>query len=1202
MRRTAGFALAVALMGYGLALVTSQAASATVYSAPVFTLLATHQQGSSGPAWDQEPGTDLGGNFDHSSPVITKLTPGGPTVAVVGARDGCIYVYKYNAGGGNVYSRFAYEPTFNGGNPVCIGSVINSSPAVADLDGDGNKEIVFGSGKLYQPGEWGEGQKWNGGIHVLRSNGTNYWGGGFVQVVEGVFATPAVGDIDGDGAPDIVWGDFSMHVRAINRNGGDMWSVFIADTVWSSPALTTLPGTNKLATIIGTDLGGGNPGGILGCPQVYNGYLVRGLLLALNEAGNMISGYPKCLDTPIWSSPSLTDLNNDGRVDAVFATNNYFENGAVVGNASRVYAIDLWWPTPLGQMAPLPGWPVNHTGADAKSWSTPAVADMNGDGWKEVAVGNTYNCPAGGGSGWNCGAMFLFGANGAMIWARTTEFENRTVMSSPVMADVNGDGRPEAIFGGGDWRIHAMDFAGNYAAEFYTGCTAQQPSECNAGRQFRNAVAVGDMTGDGKIDIFAAGGTHDNPSKGQVWLLTGPTLSTAAPWPFFKHDETRQNCDEGTTIVGSCPSLMPVVKNMSATAGDQKVNVAWTNPAAPNVTGIKLLRKTASCSTDQNDGTSVQDSLGTTFNDAGLTNGTKYFYTAFTHDGSGNFSKGVCVNGTPAPPPAAPSAISSRAEDQQDLLFWTNPVGNNFAGVRVVRKAGASPPANIFDGTTVYDGPATTYTDVGVSNGSQYSYGLFSHNAIPEFSAPGTASITPNPHSGPSYSVYFAEGSTGNGSFNSVDYITLGNIAATDSVVTFTYMFKNQGPMEKTYTVPANKRITVRVNNDVGNGKDVSVRLATRSGPGVIAERPMYFAGDPGTGYVDGGHAAVGVTVPRNNWYLAEGYVAPGWAEYVTILNPSSEAAATVQASYVFSSGAPLVKPYTIQPNSRKTLAVGTEISPKSGDVSISLGVTGGPPVIAERAVYFRGDPGLGVGLTGGHVHAGAPGPAADWYFAEGYTGGGFVEYLTLQNPNPQPTDITATYVFQGGAPPVDKHYVVPANTRKTLRVNDEIGPNQQVSVHIQVWAGEPQIVVERPMYFSADPALGASVDGGHDVVGANAPGGTFDFAEGYTGAGFVEYLTIQNPSPSQADITATYVFNSGAAPKLIHYSIAANSRKTIRVNSQVPAGQEVSVLAATWPGSPAVLIERPMYFAADPGLGNFVSGGHDVVGYQPPP
>lgn len=1175
-----------------------EAEANTIPSAPVFPLIATHQQPTNGPWWSHTPGTDLGGNFDHSSPVITQLTQGGPTVAVVGARDGCIYVYQHNPAGGDVYSRLQYLATFNGGvGPVCIGAEINSSPAIADLDGDGSKEIIFGAGKLYQPGEYGEDQKWNGGIWALRANGSNYWGG-HVQVPEGVFATPAIGDIDADGAPDIVWGDFAMNVRAINRDGSNKWSVYIADTVWSSPALTTLPNTNKLATVIGTDLGGGNPGGHLGCPQYFNqpgdgNYLVRGFMLALNEVGGVIAGFPKCLDTPIWSTPALTDLNNDGRLDAVFATNNYFENGNVVGRSARVYAIDLWWP---GQaMAYLAGWPVSHTGNEAKSWVSPAIADMNADGVKEVAISNNYSCNGG---RWNCGAMFLYSANGGPpIWARVGEYQDRSFMTSPVMADVNNDGRPEAIQGGGDWRIHAMDYAGNYAAEFYTGCTGQQPSQCNAGRQFRNAVAVGDMTGDGKIDIFAAGGTHDNPAKGQVWLLTMPNPSTVAPWPFFKRDELRQSNDFDSPGLSS----VPPVTNMYATAGDTKVRGGWTNPSNPSVTGIKLLRKTGSCPANENDGAVVQDSLANTFTVAGLPNGTTQYFGAYAHDGSGNFSKIACASATPLPAPAPPSNLVIRNEDQQVNLFWDNPAGNNFTGVRILRKPGAVAPANPTDGTAIYDGPGTTYTDVGLTNASQYSYAVFAHNGYPDYSAGTTGNGTPAIHSGPSYSMYLAEGYTGSGGFGSIDYFTLGNTSGNPSTVTVTYMFDSGAPVEKNYTLNPNERKTINVNGDVGAGKSVGARISTRSGPGVMVERPMYFSGNPGSGPVDGGHAAIAIPKPLNNWYFAEGYTASGFVEYLTMLNPSGEGPSTVRASYVFNSGPKIEKDYVIQPYRRSTLNVGGEIGAPGREVSVSLAVISGPPVAAERAVYFGADPGLGAFASGGHVHAGAPAPASSWYFAEGYTGPGFVEYLTIQNPNPTATDITATYVFNGGEAPLVRTYSVGANTRRTIRVNNEVGSNKEVSVKMEVWPSKPPVVVERPMYFSANPALGAHTDGGHDVVGAVAPNSAFYFAEGYTGSGFVEYLTIQNPSLTEsATVNFDYVFNGGGGMSRT-IVVPAASRRTVRVNDVVGPSKEVSVKVSVGSGA-NVIVERPMYFAANPGLGAFVTGGHDVVGYQPPP
>ena len=49
--------------------------------------------------------------------------------------------------------------------------------------------------------------------------------------------------------------------------------------------------------------------------------------------------------------------------------------------------------------------------------------------------------------------------------------------------------------------------------------------------------------------------------------------------------------------------------------------------------------------------------------------------------------------------------------------------------------------------------------------------------------------------------------------------------------------------------------------------------------------------------------------------------------------------------------------------------------------------------------------------VTGGHNVAGGDRAAATtWYFAEGYTGAGFDEYLTILNPNPTAAPVTLTY------------------------------------------------------------------------------------------------------------------------------------------------------------------------------------------------
>jgi hypothetical protein len=108
----------------------------------------------------------------------------------------------------------------------------------------------------------------------------------------------------------------------------------------------------------------------------------------------------------------------------------------------------------------------------------------------------------------------------------------------------------------------------------------------------------------------------------------------------------------------------------------------------------------------------------------------------------------------------------------------------------------------------------------------------------------------------------------------------------------------------------------------------------------------------------------------------------------------------------------------------------------------------------------------------------GSPAAAEEWYFAEGYTGEGFQEYLCLQNPGNAAAivELTCYAQEQGALPPGS--LTVPAHTRITVYLNQYAGEDLQVSCRLRVTAGPP-IVAERPMYFSY---FGQA--GGHTALG----------------------------------------------------------------------------------------------------------------------
>ena len=66
------------------------------------------------------------------------------------------------------------------------------------------------------------------------------------------------------------------------------------------------------------------------------------------------------------------------------------------------------------------------------------------------------------------------------------------------------------------------------------------------------------------------------------------------------------------------------------------------------------------------------------------------------------------------------TGFTAAAGNGQVGLSWANPT-TAFTQVTIVRKAGA-PPADLADGTVVYDGTGTSVTDTGLTNGTQYFY------------------------------------------------------------------------------------------------------------------------------------------------------------------------------------------------------------------------------------------------------------------------------------------------------------------------------------------------------------------------------------------------------------------------------------------------------------------------------------------------
>ena len=327
----------------------------------------------------------------------------------------------------------------------------------------------------------------------------------------------------------------------------------------------------------------------------------------------------------------------------------------------------------------------------------------------------------------------------------------------------------------------------------------------------------------------------------------------------------------------------------------------------------------------------------------------------------------------------------------------------------------------------------------------------------------------------PRDTFYFAEGTT---RANDIDgyfdeWLCIQNPGSTDAEVTITYMVWSGDNVEKAYTVPATSRRSIKVNDDVGPGQDVSVLL--QSTQPIVAERPMYF------NYHNkwtGGHDVVGAPGTDTEFYFAEGTTRDNatdgtFEEWLCIQNPGTTDA-TVTLTYMYTDGTTDTAQVPVTAESRRTVSVAEAVVP---DRDVSIKVESDQQILVERPMYFN----YQNKWAGGHDVMGLAIPRDTFYFAEGTTRGNtqdgyFDEWLCLQNPGNTDAEVTIIYMVWSGDN-VEQTYTVLATSRRSIKVNDDVGAGQDVSVLIR--STQP-IVAERPMYFDYH----GWCPGGHDALG----------------------------------------------------------------------------------------------------------------------
>jgi len=333
------------------------------------------------------------------------------------------------------------------------------------------------------------------GPHIKCSYSLGYYGEG----------DPVIADINGDGLNEIVivaW--CSGYVSAFRgTNCSLLWSRNIGGSGGVTPAVgelnPSIPGLEiavtwtdrKLYVLRGTDgailwsryIGGTNPYyGSISPPTIFdaNGdgvgevYVVGDSIYALRGTnGSKIWSYPA---SGGFASVAIADINNDEQYEVVTVANSGGSWRVIVLRATNGAFL---WSYTVG------------------SQGNPAIADLDNDGYKEIVVATA--------NGW----LYALRHNGTLYWSRNmgygTDAFDIQALNSPTIADVNGDGKKEIVYGHYRWYtsgscynqyVHVLRGTNGNTIWSYSGpCSGYQA----------HARKIADIDSDGQIEIILTG-------------------------------------------------------------------------------------------------------------------------------------------------------------------------------------------------------------------------------------------------------------------------------------------------------------------------------------------------------------------------------------------------------------------------------------------------------------------------------------------------------------------------------------------------------------------------------------------------------------------------------------------------------------------------------------------------------------------------
>ena len=317
--------------------------------------------------------------------------------------------------------------------------VFDPSPAIGDLTGDANLEVVFGTGEYNA--SWGRG----GRYVALDAYGNFLWNG--LTPDDWTGASPAIADLDGDSQQEVIGGSCSGQWLLSYDGSTGLVEWQFGGSGYRDDGTRYRYGEFKPSPAI-VDVLAAYPG-----PEIFTADQ-GGNVIVLSSSGQLIWEHE--FAEYFTSSTPVADIDADGKLEmiAIAEDGKVFCFDAATGTIEWTYDVPEEWDYFYHGYYNYYYNEFRETRYGATVISSPAVANLDGDPALELVFGSV------GGS-----LYCLDGLTGTVEWTFPT---GGPVASSPAIGDVDNDAALEIVVGSQDRNVYCLNTAGelewSYAA------------------------------------------------------------------------------------------------------------------------------------------------------------------------------------------------------------------------------------------------------------------------------------------------------------------------------------------------------------------------------------------------------------------------------------------------------------------------------------------------------------------------------------------------------------------------------------------------------------------------------------------------------------------------------------------------------------------------------------------------------------------